>query len=225
MFCLVTDRRRLAGADTTLDEARRCLVSQARFAVEAGIELLQVRERDLEAAAVASIVSDLLRVTHGTRTRLVVNDRLDIALACGADGVHLRSDSIAPAVARRIAPAGFLVGRSVHSVEDAVHVAAADYVIAGTVFPTRAKPTSQPILGVDGLAAIVRSVDAPVLAIGGMTEANVADVARAGAAGCAAIGLFMAAEGARGAASCRAVSLRLAVEQVRRRFDSVKTAP
>ena len=119
MICLVTDRRRLlavgrADADGP-DPWRACLAVQVRHAVAAGVDLIHLRERDLEAGALASLVTQLLAITAGSSTRLVVSDRVDIALACGADGVHLRGDSIPAAAARRLAPDGFLVGRSVHS--------------------------------------------------------------------------------------------------------------
>jgi thiamine-phosphate diphosphorylase len=223
ILCLVTDRRRLAGAGATPEQSRRCLESQARCAVEAGIDLLQIRERDLEAAALAGIVRDLLTITRRTSTRLVVNDRLDVALACGADGVHLRGDSIPPEAARRIAPSGFLIGRSVHSVDEAERAGAADYLIAGTVFSSASKAPSHPLIGIEGLRSIAATATAPVLAIGGLTADAVGEVARAGAAGCAAIGLFMNTDHPGDAAVCRAVPLRAIVGDARRRFDSVKT--
>jgi thiamine-phosphate diphosphorylase len=178
--CLVTDRRR---ADP---------LRQARWAAGAGIDLIQVRERDLEAAALAALVTQMLAATRGTPTRIVVNDRLDVALACGAAGVHLRGDSVPVAAARRLASAGFLIGRSVHTVDEAERADGADYLIAGTVFPTASKP-EHPVhafLGVAGLAAIARAARAPVLAIGGITDDRIEQIAAAGAAGFAAIGLF-----------------------------------
>jgi thiamine-phosphate pyrophosphorylase len=179
IVCLVTDRR---GADP---------IEQARQAVRAGVDLIQLRERDLAASSVAALVGALVNATAGSATRVVVNDRLDVALACGAHGVHLRGDSIPPAKARALAPAGFLIGRSVHDASEAVQAASSvDYLIAGTVFPSVSKPESQLLLGVAGLRAIVRSVRVPVLAIGGMTGDRIAEVAASGAAGIAAIGLF-----------------------------------
>jgi len=179
MLCLVTDRR------------VRPVVEQCREAVRAGVDMIQVRERDLDGGRLASLVTELVRLTRGTGTRVVVNDRLDVALACRADGVHLRGDSIPPGPARSIAPAGFLIGRSVHHDAEAKAVAPdVDYLIAGTVFPTSSKPGLTECLGVEGLARICRSVSVPVLAIGGMTPDRLADVATAGAAGVAAIGLF-----------------------------------
>ena len=150
-----------------------------------------MRERDLEAGALAALVTELLAVTRDTPTRVVVNDRLDVALACGADGVHLRGDSIPIAAARRLAPAGFLIGRSVHGVDDVRGAAGADYLIAGTVFPTASKPAGDRCSASTGLAAIVRRAACPVLAIGGITGTRSTRIAAAGAAGFAAIGLFV----------------------------------
>ena len=190
-ICLVSDRRRLVPAGAPDAEARRCLLEQARHAVDAGVDLIQVRERDLEAAPLAALVSDLVAATRGTSTRVVVNDRLDVALACGADGVHLRADSIAPGAARRLTPSGFLIGRSVHTIDEAAAARGADYLIAGTVFESVSKP-GQSLLGVEGLAVIVRRAAAPVLAIGGVTEERLAAIAAAGAAGIAAIEILVA---------------------------------
>lgn len=201
-ICLVTDRRRT-------DPAR-----QARDAAAAGIDLIQVRERDLDGGALAALVRGVVDATRGTRTKVVVNDRLDVALACGADGVHLRADSMTVAAARVIAPPGFLIGRSVHSPEEARAAADADYVIAGTVFPTTSKPGQAEFLGEQGLAALVGVARPPVLAIGGVSLDTVAAIARAGAAGVAAIGLF---------APDRPVAPTVAA--LRARFDSAKTAP
>jgi thiamine-phosphate pyrophosphorylase len=159
--------------------------------VRAGVDIIQIRERDLDAGPLATLVAELVRLTRGTPTRIVVNDRLDVALACRADGVHLRGDSMPAEAARSIAPAGFLIGRSVHHEHEAKAAAAGvDYLVAGTVFPTSSKAGLTEWLGVEGLARICRSVSVPVLAIGGVTVERVPGVAAAGAAGIAAIGLF-----------------------------------
>jgi thiamine-phosphate diphosphorylase len=183
-ICLVTDRRRF-------DPPVEGLLRVVGNAVNAGVELIQVREQDLEAAELSALVRQVLAIARGTPTRVVVNDRLDVALAGGADGVHLRADSFSVAAARSIAPSGFLVGRSVHTASEARAAADADYLIAGTVYPTASKPASRPWLGVEGLRAIVREARAPVLAIGGMTPDRVAEVASTGAAGIAGIGMFV----------------------------------
>lgn len=178
-LCLVTDRR------------LRPVLEQCREAVHAGIDMIQVRERGLDDGGLVSLVAELMRLTRGTATRVVVNDRLDVALACRADGVHLRGDSIPPEAARSIAPEGFLIGRSVHQEQEATAVSGGcDYLIAGTVFPTSSKPGLTEWLGADGLARICRAVSLPVLAIGGVTADRLPSVAAAGAAGIAGIGLF-----------------------------------
>ena len=100
VLCLVTDRRRLAGSDATFETARIRLGQLVREAVAAAIDLIQVRERDLETAQLVDLVSELVDIARGSASRIIVNDRADVALACGADGVHLRADSIAPAAGR-----------------------------------------------------------------------------------------------------------------------------
>ena len=201
-ICLVTDRRR---ADP---------VAQARLAVEAGIDLIQVRERDLDGRSLCALVRAVLDVARGSCTRIVVNDRVDVAVAAGADGVHLRSDSFPVAEARRLLPRRLLIGRSVHSPAEAKAARDADYLVAGTMFASTSKPEATALLGIDGLRAIVRAADAPVLAIGGITLARLDHVAAAGAAGIAAISLFTSDE-----------TLRDCVQMLRSRFDSVKPAP
>lgn len=202
ILCLVTDR------------TRTNLVEQARRAIDAGIDFIQVRERDLDAAELAAIVTVVVRTARASSTRVLVNDRLDVALACGAGGVHLRADSMSASRVRAIAPAGFVIGRSVHSVEEAVQSAAdVDYLIAGTVFRTLSKPDRHSVIGLDGLAAIAGHVSVPVLAIGGVTLDSVGSIARAGASGVAAIGLFAGPR-----------SLVEVAAEARRRFDSEKAA-
>jgi thiamine-phosphate pyrophosphorylase len=189
-----------------------------RHAVDAGIDLVQVRERDLTTADLADLVTDLLRLRRGTRTRIVVNDRVDVAVACGADGAHLRADSMPADAVRRIVPPGFLVGRSVHSVEEARTAGPVDYLIAGTIFATASK-AARVLLGEDGLTSIVEAVRVPVLAIGGVSIDHVPLVATTGAAGVAAIGLFIGSDAEAGGA-CRAVPLGARVDAIRARFDT-----
>jgi thiamine-phosphate pyrophosphorylase len=211
-LCLVTDRARLSPPGASRAASIERLTRQVARAVEAGVDLIQVRERDLDAGPLEAIVVRCLALARGSRTRILVNDRLDVALAAGAHGIHLRGDSMAPAAVRRLAPAGFLVGRSVHGPAGA-SADGADYLIAGTVFPSASKPVAAALLGLDGLRTVVRAAHVPVLAIGGLDEAHIAGVAAAGAAGVAAIGLFLDEP------------LPDIVARVRERFDSVKTAP
>ena len=205
ILCLVTDRRRFATGE-------RGLLDQVRQAADAGVDVVQVRERDLNAAALAELVGRIIHVTRGSRTRVLVNDRVDVALAAGADGVHLRHDSVPVSAARQLAAPGWLIGRSVHSTEELLAAGSADYVIAGTVFRTSSKPADVRLLGLDGLRSLVSASPVPVLAIGGLTLERVGDVAAAGAAGVAAIGLFLQDP------------LKDLVADARRRFDSVKSA-
>jgi thiamine-phosphate pyrophosphorylase len=215
IVCLVTDRRQLAADSGSFETVRHRLADVARDAVRAGVDLIQVREHGLETAQLVDLVSQVVEIAHGASTRVVVNDRLDVALVCGADGVHLRADSFAPRVVRPIVPPRFLIGRSVHHVDEArEHAASVDYLVAGTVFPTASKPQATPWLGISGLEQIVRAVRVPVLAIGGIAVDRVAQIAAAGAAGIAAIGLFL--PGGRPMAD--------AVDSVRAEFDSARAA-
>lgn len=194
-----------------------------RFAVDAGVDLIQVRERDLASRDLHAVVEDVVELTRGRMTRVVVNERVDVALACGANGVHLRADAPPAEIVRRTTPEGFVIGRSVHCVAEAAAAGPVDYLIAGTVFPTRSKGDQTRLLGVPGLAEIVMAARGPVLGIGGVTVERAEEVAATGAAGLAAIGLFMD-EAGHGWASCRAIPLGALVDELRRRFDSVKTA-
>lgn len=190
--CLVTDRRRLGaalgvGAAHWIDVLRL----QVRAAAVAGIDLVQVREPDLDAAALSRLVRALLADTRKSACRVLVNDRLDVALATGAAGVHLRERSFPAAAARKVAPAGFLVGRSVHGVPAALVAGDVDYLVAGTVLPTVSKPSAA-CLGWAGLSEVVRAAGKrPVLAIGGIDLPSIPFVAASGAAGVAAIGAFV----------------------------------
>jgi len=180
LLCLVSDRRVM-----TLDVFRA--------AVAAGVDLIQIRERDLDGAALAALTREVVALARGSRTLVGVNDRADVALAAGADGVHLRADSFAGARARALGGRGFLVGRSIHTgSEAAAHgsLAEADYLVFGTVFESASKALGHPVAGLGGLAEACARSSVPVLAIGGMTVGRAAEVAAAGASGVAGISLF-----------------------------------
>lgn len=216
LLCLVTDRKRFHGAETAA--ACDAVAGQAEEAAEAGIDLLQVREPDLDDVTLLRLVERVCGAVVGSRTRVVVNDRSDIALAAGAHGVHLREASYEAGRARALLGASALIGRSVHDAPAARVLDAAgvvDYLIFGTVFTTLSKPSGHPVAGLDALSGVVRVCRRPVLAIGGVTADNVADVARTGAAGVAAIGLFL---GTRSPGARAALSLRQAVATVRLAF-------
>ena len=183
---MITDRRRLAGDQ---DEV---LVARVAAAARAGVHLIQVRERDLDARPLTRLVGLCVEAVAGTRARVLVNDRFDVALTAGAHGVHLRGDSLPAARARRVAPAPFIIGRSVHSRDEAVRAGEGedlDYLLFGTVFSTSSKPGATPA-GIAGLANVVTATRLPIIAVGGMCASTLHALGRTGAAGFAAIGLF-----------------------------------
>lgn len=201
--------------------ARQALLELTARAVEAGVDVIQLRERDLDGGALFALASAMTAIAKGSSTRIVINDRLDVALAAGADGVHLRGDSAPPLAVRAVVPPGFSIGRSVHDEAEAAAVSAnVEYLIAGTTWATPSKPTNAPLLGVDGLRAIARAARVPVLAIGGVTIERIPDVARAGAAGIAAVGLFADAR----LRSAQATSLADLVRTARRLYDEAQHA-
>jgi thiamine-phosphate diphosphorylase len=185
VVCVITDRRRLAGAEDAL-------VQRVAAAAAAGVDLVQIRERDMEARDLSRLVARCVGAVGKTRTRILVNDRLDVALTAGAHGVHLRGDSMPASRARSLAPIGFLIGRSVHAGAEAVAAAAdggLDYLLFGTVFATASKPGYEPA-GVAALADVAAAVNLPVLAVGGVSPETVTQLAGTGCAGFAAIGWF-----------------------------------
>jgi thiamine-phosphate pyrophosphorylase len=185
VLCFITDRRRCGALWQT------ALVAQVGEVARAGVHLVQVRERDLDGGPLTQLVAACVDAVRGTPTRIVVNDRLDVALAAGAHGVHLRGDSFDATRIRVMAPRPFLVGRSVHSLADvqACDCGALDYQIFGTVFETGSKPGRR-AAGVSMLAAAASATSLPVLAVGGMTRQRIAEVLAAGGSGAAGIRMF-----------------------------------
>jgi thiamine-phosphate diphosphorylase len=192
ILCLVTDRRRLGRAcDAPADEFEDLLIAQISGALAGGVDFIKFREGDLEAGALLWLARRIVREVPGAGEHLIVNDRLDVALAAGARGVHLKESSMETATARRLAPAPFVIGRSVHGPEQLVAHGCADYLIAGTVLPTPSKPVGR-LLGLEGLKTVVQEAGGqPVLAIGGLSHSVARSVAETGAAGIAAVGLFV----------------------------------
>ena len=164
-------------------------VEIARQAISGGADAIQLRDKTCGCRELARIGREISRITHKTGTLFVVNDRLDAAIACGADGVHLGQEDLCVDVARQLAPAGFVIGVSVGSVEDAVRaeVEGADYIAVSPVFSTGSKQDAGPGHGLSVLRAIRARVSCPVIAIGGINLSNVEEVVRAGADGVAAI--------------------------------------
>jgi thiamine-phosphate diphosphorylase len=193
---MVTDRSR-TGASGNAAVTIDALVAAIGRAARAGVDLVQIRERDLEGGGLLHLAAGALAAVAGTGTRILINDRVDVALAARAHGVHLPARGIAASRLRTIAPPSMLVGRSVHAVDEALAAerdGGCDYLIFGTVFASAVKPAGHIISGVDALADVCRAVRLPVLAIGGITIDRAAAAAAAGAAGVAAITLFAQAE-------------------------------
>jgi thiamine-phosphate pyrophosphorylase len=192
-LCYVTDRRRLPGSG---EEQTRLLLGKMESATRAGVDWIQIREKDLSGHELAALASEALRRVANS-CRVLINDRLDVACSVGAGGVHLGAKSLPAGEAKRLVrerklAREFLVGVSVHSLEAARQVErdGADYVIFGPVYRTPSKAAFGPPQGVERLAEVCRGVSIPVLAIGGITMNNAEDCEAAGAAGIAAIRLF-----------------------------------
>jgi thiamine-phosphate pyrophosphorylase len=188
-LCLVTDRRSLKPDARTVRDEIAALEALLDEAIDAGIDLIQIRERDLDAALLRDLAVRTIARTRQNATRVLVNDRADVAVAACANGVHLRGDGAASSRVRELVGPDALIGRSIH--DSAETIDAADFFLFGTVFPTGSKPADIPVAGPDGLAAAARQSTVPVLAIGGVTPARARACRQAGAAGIAAIGIFL----------------------------------
>ena len=174
------------------DEATAGGLTHAEIAERAtagGADVIQLRDKTCGCRELCRIGRELRTITMKTGTLFIVNDRLDVALACGADGVHLGQDDMRAGVARQLAPPGFIIGISVGTVDEAVEaeLEGADYIAPGPVFSTASKHDAGPVCGLEVLREIRRSVSVPVVAIGGINLENVHEVIAAGADGVAVI--------------------------------------
>jgi thiamine-phosphate pyrophosphorylase len=161
-------------------------------ALSAGVDWILIRDKDLAARELLALTQRVLTMPRPPLTKIIVNTRLDVALAAGAGGLHLPAGSIAPHRWRPLTPAGFLVGVSCHTVDEVKTAEAegADYVVFGPVFAPLSKTSDLPPRGLEGLADAAHAVRIPVLALGGVTRFNAPECVAAGAAGIAAISLF-----------------------------------
>jgi thiamine-phosphate diphosphorylase len=191
----VTDRKSLPGGTSAelLESVRRAAISNVDF--------VQIREKDLPTGELLRIVRDAVRVTREiSSTRIIVNDRLDVALAAGASGVHLGRESLPAKEAIQWcragnAPANFMVGVSCHTIEEAREAerAGANCAFFGPVFDTPSKRSLGPPQGIELLRRVCCTVKMPVIAIGGVNDSTAAECIKAGAAGIAAIRMIQEA--------------------------------
>jgi thiamine-phosphate pyrophosphorylase len=189
LLYLITDRRQFSRQRSTAWQAQLEVIASAS---QAGCQLIQIREKDLSTRELCEFVRAAISYARPFGAKILVNDRLDVALATGADGVHLRVNSLPASTVRSLVPAEFLLGVSTHSLAEAqaAEAGGADFIVCGPVYPTASKSNYGPPLGLVRLAEICQTVKLPVLGLGGIMMENYAACLAHGAAGIAAISLF-----------------------------------
>jgi thiamine-phosphate pyrophosphorylase len=182
--CYITDRHQAGGPEP--------LFALIQRALEIGVELIQIREKDWSPRSLSDFVGRVMRLPNPHASLVLVNGRPDVALACGAHGVHISSKDMAPSRLREIAPSRFFIGVSCHSREDMDRALRedADYVFVSPVFRPLSKTDERPTLGLEGLRSMVAGYPIPSFALGGITSETMADCIAAGAPGVAGISLF-----------------------------------
>lgn len=197
-LCLITNRKQLLSRfpnnqlfdlDTTLFH----LLNFCQTAVQAGIDIIQVREKDLPTNQLSEFVAKLAKQVKHTNTIVLVNDRLDIALSYEADGIHLPSNSFPINKVRKLVGKKFIISVAAHSIKEAqlAAEAGADYVLFSPIFDTPSKTIYGPALGLAVLEQAVKSVKCPIIALGGINQSNAKVVLDCKVAGLAAIRLFL----------------------------------
>jgi thiamine-phosphate pyrophosphorylase len=190
LLCYITDRRQLRSAS---------LAAVIREAIRAGVDMVQIREKDLASRELIALVEEALSAAREPGrggASVVVNDRLDVALGAGAEGVHLGAHSMPLQVVRQFAPRPFVIGVSCHSLGEAMAAESggADYLVLGPVFETPSKLGYGPPLGLEMLRSVTSRVRIPVLALGGVTVERIRPCREAGASGIAGIRIFQDCE-------------------------------
>ncbi|HZD61002.1 MAG TPA: thiamine phosphate synthase, partial [Anaerolineae bacterium] len=171
-------------------------IGVAAAAIEGGASIIQYREKSASSRTLLETAGRLRELTAGAGVKLIINDRVDIALAVGADGVHLGQDDMPLEVARHIMGDTYIIGISATNLDEAIAAAknGADYIGLGPIYPTPSKEDAAPPIGLEGLSTVASAVSVPVVAIGGITIDNVEEVVMAGADGIAVISAVAAKE-------------------------------
>lgn len=196
---------RLVAITDDLRDGPRGLVDRAQRAAQGGATMIQLRLKVVPARELVEVARQLVAALD---VPVVVNDRADVALAAGAAGVHLGSDDLPVSAVRAFAPADFIIGASFGAEDELAHAMGADYVGIGPIHETASKADAGTAIGVRGFERLARMIDAPAVAIGGVSAADAADLLRAGAAGVAVIRAVFGAENPAAAA----VALRAALQ-------------
>jgi thiamine-phosphate pyrophosphorylase len=174
----------------------------AQLAVCGGADIIQLRDKGMSCAGLTAVGREIAAITREAGAVFIVNDRLDVAMACGADGVHLGQEDLRVSTTRQLSPPGFVIGVSVGTVEEALQAEeeGADYLALSPTFATASKEDAGPGLGLGRLREVRHAVSIPVIAIGGINRSNVRDVIAAGADGIAVISAVAASPDIRAAA-------------------------
>lgn len=179
--------------------APRSVVEVVEAALAAGAPAIQLRDKTANARELHEAGRTLLPLVHAAGALFLVNDRTDVALALGADGVHVGPDDLPVGALRAAVPPRFLIGASTDQPDEALALVAAgaDYIGCGTVYPTTSKPNAGDAIGLAGLDRVARTVEAPVVGIGGITAERAREVAGTAAAGIAVVSEVMCARDVR----------------------------
>jgi len=173
----------------TTESKERSHIDVAKAAIEAGISIIQYRDKNSSSKILFERAKELRKLTESSDALLIINDRIDIAIAINADGVHLGQDDIYLDVARKILGYDYIIGISATSYDEAIAASksGADYIGLGPIFPTPSKVDAAPPIGIEGLVEVRQDVKIPIVAIGGITAENIEGVVLAGADGIAVI--------------------------------------
>jgi len=189
---LITDRK----------QTKMPLPDVVRLALEGGVKAIQLREKDLPVRDLLQLARELRILTRDFGARLFINDRVDVALAVEADGVHLGQQSMPPEAAKKVAGGRLMIGVSVHTIEEAkvAETGGADFITFGPVFSTPSKAEFGSPVGLDGLKTVKKFVRIPILGLGGVKSGNIKQVLNYGADGISMISAIFSAKDIRKAA-------------------------